>query len=102
LMPRASAMAEEALKLLAAHELYVAGFYFDRGNARAAIGRLSTLLRTYPGSGREPEALHMLGESYLRIGDRKSARRAFEELVARYPHDDLADDAHGELAELGG
>src|SRR5262245_21177061 len=44
LMPRASRMAQDALKLLAQHELYVAGFYFDRGNPRAAAGRLNTLL----------------------------------------------------------
>ena len=102
LMPRARDLAEEALKLLAAHELYVATFYFDRGHPRSAAGRLNTLLRSYPGSGLEPEALQLLGESYLEIGDARSARRAFEELLARYPNDDLASDARDALSGLGG
>jgi outer membrane protein assembly factor BamD len=102
LMPRARELAEQALKLLAAHELYVAGFYFDRGHPRSAAGRLNTLLRSYPGSGLEAQALQMLGESYLEIGDKPSARRAFEELMARYPNDELAADAREALAGLGG
>jgi outer membrane protein assembly factor BamD len=102
LMPRARQMAEESLKLLAAHELYVAGFYFDRGHPRSAAGRLNTLLRSYPGSGLEAEALQLLGESYLKIGDARSARRAFEELLARYPNDELAPDARDALSGLGG
>jgi outer membrane protein assembly factor BamD len=102
LMPRARDMAEQSLKLLARHELYVAGFYFDRGHPRSAAGRLNTLLRSYPGSGLEAEALQLLGESYLRIGDARSARRAFEELLARYPHDDRASDARDALSGLGG
>ena len=101
LIPRAREMAEQAVKLLAAHELYVAEFYYDRGFPRAAAGRLNTLLRSYPGSGFEPRALELLGQSYLDMGDRHGARRVFEELVARYPGDERADDARSELAGLG-
>jgi len=102
LLPRARDMAEKAVKLLAAHELYVAEFYYDRGHPRAAAGRLNTLLRSYPGSGFEPRALQLLGRSYVDMGDRHSARRVFEELVTRYPGDDRASDARSELAGLGG
>jgi outer membrane protein assembly factor BamD len=102
LMPRARELAEQSLKLLAAHELYVAEFYFDRGHPRSAAGRLNTLLRSYPGSGLEAQALQLLGESYLQIGDPRSARRAFEELLSRYPNDELASDARDALAGLGG
>jgi outer membrane protein assembly factor BamD len=100
LLPRAQKMAADALRLLAAHEFYVANFYFDRDHPRAAAGRLNTLLRSYPGSGYEPRALYLLGRSYAEMKDEKSARRAFEELVARYPGDELAGKAKGELAEL--
>src|SRR5262245_20535795 len=44
LMPRAKNMAEQATKLLAQHELYVADFYLSRDFPRAAAGRLNTLL----------------------------------------------------------
>lgn len=102
LMPRAKHMAEQAVKLLAQHELYVADFYLSREHPRAAVGRLNTLLRSYPGSGYEPQALYMLGESYAQIEDDKAARRAFQELITRFPSDDYADKARSEIGKLGG
>lgn len=99
---RAQRMTEKVVHLLAAHEMYVAKFYFDRDLPRAAAGRLNTLLRSYPGSGFEADALYMLGQCYLRIHDDKDARRAFQELIARYPRHDRAGRARDELADLGG
>lgn len=101
LVTRAKRMAADAVKLLAAHELYVAGFYYDREHPQAAAGRLRTLLRSYPGSEVEPEALYLLGESYMELRDHKRARRAFTELLERFPTDDHADDARDRLQELG-
>jgi outer membrane protein assembly factor BamD len=102
LVERAQRLAERAVKLLAAHELYVARFYLDREYPRAAAGRLNTLLRSYPGTGFDAEALYMLGESYLLMSDRDNARRAFERLIARYPKDAHSQQARGQLSELGG
>jgi outer membrane protein assembly factor BamD len=102
LVPRAQHMAEKAVHLLAAHEMYVAKFYFDRSLPRAAAGRLNTLLRSYPGSGFDGEALYLLGESYLKMKDDRGARRAFKELLARYPQHERAEKAKDELQELGG
>lgn len=101
LVVRAREMASDAVKLLAAHELYVAGFYFDRDHPEAAAGRLRTLLRSYPGSGFEASALYLLGESYLELGDDRRARRTFEELVERFPADEHASDARARLGEIG-
>jgi outer membrane protein assembly factor BamD len=102
LMPQAQKLAADALKLLAAHEFYVANFYFDRDHPRAAAGRLNTLLRSYPGSGFEPEALYLLGQSYTQMRDPKNARRAYEELVARYPGSDQSAKAKDALRDLRG
>jgi outer membrane protein assembly factor BamD len=102
LVPRAQHMAESAVNLLAAHEMYVAKFYFDRSLPRAAAGRLNTLLRSYPGSKFDGEALYLLGECYLDMKDDRGARRAFKELLARYPQHDRANDARDELSDLGG
>jgi len=99
---RAKRMAERAVKLLAQHELYVAHFYLDRDYPRSAVGRLRTLIGTYPGSGFEPEALLLLGETYLELKDRANARQAFEELTKRYPGTEFALTARDRLAELGG
>ena len=97
LIPRAQRMAAEAVRLLAAHELYVATFYLDRDHPRAAAGRLNTLLRSYPGSGYEPEALYLLGQSHLEMEDDKGARLAFKELIERFPNDEFAAKARDEL-----
>jgi outer membrane protein assembly factor BamD len=94
-------MARRALRLLAQHELYVAQFYLDDDHPLAAIGRLRTLLRAYPGSGVEPEALLLLGRTYLHLRDRSEARRAFEELVTRFPRSGHAEQARGYLREIG-
>jgi len=102
LVPRAQKMAENAVNLLAAHEMYVAKFYFDRDLPRAAAGRLNTLLRSYPGSKFDGDALYLLGECYLDMKDDRGARRAFKELLARYPQHDRAEQARDELADLGG
>ncbi|MGD8860368.1 MAG: outer membrane protein assembly factor BamD [Myxococcales bacterium] len=101
LIPRARKMAEEAIELLAAHEMYAAGFYYDRGHARAAAGRLRTLLRSYPGSSKEPRALLLLGRSYEQLGDLPRARAAFNALVERYPAGPDADMAREALGMLG-
>jgi outer membrane protein assembly factor BamD len=102
LVPRAQYFVERALKLLAAHEMYVATFYFDRDYPRAAAGRLNTLLRSYPGTGYDAQALYMLGESYQKMRDPTDARRAFEQLIARHPGDSYAKKAQSQLSSLGG
>jgi outer membrane protein assembly factor BamD len=102
LVARAQQMAERVVTLLAAHEMYVAKFYFDRDHPRAAAGRLNTLLRSYPGTSYDPDALFLLGQSYERMHDDKGARRAFKELIARYPRHERAEQARDELSELGG
>jgi len=102
LVPRAQRMAQAVVHLLAAHEMYVANFYYDRGHPRAAAGRLNTLLRSYPGSGFDPEALYLLAESYLDMHDEAGARRAFHELLSHYPQDARASKARSALGDLGG
>ena len=77
-----------------------ANFYFDRDHPRAAAGRLNTLLRSYPGSGFEPQALYLLGQSYAQMKDPKSARLAYEELIARYPSSEFTDKARRAEVEL--
>jgi outer membrane protein assembly factor BamD len=102
LVGRAQRMAQDAIKLLAAHEMYVAHFYLDGDHPLAAIGRLRTLITTYPTSGYEPEALMLLGETYLDLRDPEQAKRAFQEVAQRYPTSEYASPAKRHLAELGG
>jgi outer membrane protein assembly factor BamD len=101
LVPKARRMADRAVKLLAAHELYVAGFYLDRDRPHAAIGRLRTLLNTYPGSGYEPRAMLLLGETFLEMQDRAEARKSFESLAKQFPKSEEAASARDHLQGLG-
>jgi outer membrane protein assembly factor BamD len=100
-----SAYQEEAKKYvklctdhLAQYELYVARFYLRKEAYRAAIGRLEGLLRNYPGSSVEKDALYDLGVAYAERGYRDEARQTFETLALKYPA--KADEARSEIAKL--
>jgi outer membrane protein assembly factor BamD len=100
-LPRARQMAQETLELLARHELYAARFYLDRDHPKAAVGRLETLLNSYPKSSVEAEALLLLGETYLELENRAEARRTFQKLIKRFPGSDYADPAREHVGSLG-
>jgi outer membrane protein assembly factor BamD len=70
---------------LSEYELYVGRFYHKKGAYKAAAGRLDDLIRTYPGSSAEKDALYYDGLSYLALNERDRARAAFEALLKKYP-----------------
>jgi outer membrane protein assembly factor BamD len=70
---------------LAEYEFYVGHFYFRKKSFWAAIGRFEKLLRDYPDSSTEKEALYYKGLSHLEMGEKSQARLTFERLVAKYP-----------------
>jgi outer membrane protein assembly factor BamD len=80
----AQPLRREALKRLVDHEVYVARFYLDRDHPKAAAMRIEGAIRRYPGSGREPELLLALGQTYLHMGDQVRARDTFERVVHEY------------------
>jgi outer membrane protein assembly factor BamD len=100
-VPEAREMMQQALKLLAQHELYVAKFYLERDAYQAAVARLETLLNTYQGSGVEPRALLLLGRTHLKTRHKGDARKAFERLVNNFPESGQASKAEKHLRELG-
>ncbi|MDB4981254.1 MAG: outer rane assembly lipoprotein YfiO [Myxococcales bacterium] len=67
------------------HEVYVARFYLRGDHPKAAAMRLETALRRYPGSGRDPELLLALGETYLNMGDPRRAKETFKRIVDEFP-----------------
>ena len=99
---QAADMEQKTLALLAKHELYVADFYLTREQPNAAIGRLRDLLRSYEGSGLEPQALLLMGRTQLFMKDREAAHTTFRELIARYPDSGSAVQAERYLADTGG
>lgn len=101
LVGRANQMAHQAIRLLAAHELYVARFYLRRDHPNAAIGRLRTLITAYPTSGYEPEALLLLGDTYVELKNWQEAKKAYAELTQRFPKSPEVEAARTRLQRLG-
>jgi outer membrane protein assembly factor BamD len=84
------------------HELYVARFYLNKNNFEAAITRIQYALRNFarpPASGGntaaeddlgvEPEALLLMGETYLKMRKWGDARDTFVAIMKRYPGSSL-------------
>jgi outer membrane protein assembly factor BamD len=81
---------------LVRHELYVARFYLRKDNYLAAVSRIQYALRNFSGgasgpkggtaidSGLEPEALLLLGETYLKMHKWVDARESFATILDRY------------------
>ncbi len=69
----------------AEYELYVGQFYYKKGAYQSAIGRFEKLLKEYPGSSAEKDALYYAGLSYADRGDREQALTALNTLVKKYP-----------------
>lgn len=71
--------------VLARHELYVARFYLREGHYRPAIDRARYALARYGVSGLEPEAIVLMGETYLKAKNKPKAMEAFRRVLAEYP-----------------
>jgi outer membrane protein assembly factor BamD len=85
---------------LVRHELYVARYYLRSDKFDAAVTRTQFALRTYEGSGLEPEAMVLLGETYLKMHKAEEARRTFAEVVAKYPSSAFSTAAKNFLLEM--
>ncbi|MCK9419768.1 MAG: outer membrane protein assembly factor BamD [Nitrospirae bacterium] len=70
---------------VAEYELYVARFYYKKGSYQAAVGRCEKLLRDYPDTRSEKDALYYAGLSYRELGEKDLARARFETLAQKYP-----------------
>ena len=85
---------------LAEHEWYVAGFYAKRRHWAGAAGRYETLVRKFPGTPHEVDALLALADVYVRMEDRFKARQALQEIIVKHPDDPRKARAEQLLAEL--
>jgi len=85
---------------LVRHELYVARFYLKKDAFEAAAARVRYALKAYEGSGLEPEAMVLLGETYLKMHKAKEARATFAELLGKYPASAYGQTAQNFLMEM--
>jgi outer membrane protein assembly factor BamD len=87
---QADGLRRQVLQRLVDHEVYVARFYLNSDHPNAAALRLEGAVRRYPGSGREPELLYALGETYLQMDDPLRAKETFQRVVSEYAASDDA------------
>lgn len=97
---RARKMYVVCAKALAAHEWYVARFYWKKDRPMGTVLRLRTLLKRYPDVGYDEEALWLLGKAYMRVGRPRDAQATFQTLVTKYPKHRRAADARSALGSL--
>lgn len=72
---------------LAQKELWVAQYYYDRGQYAAALQRLELILKNHARqSAVLPGVLYLLGEIHFREGRRAEAARVVQRLVDEYPN----------------
>lgn len=99
--PEAKRKLVEVRRRLADHEFYVANFYIDRDNPKAAAARLRGLLEEYSGLGLDAEALFLLARAYLEQKDVESAKKALDDLIEFHPNHALASEAREYIATHG-
>lgn len=86
---------DDIRRRLLEHELYVAKFYLDRNYPEAAIGRLESAHKQYPGIGLDAEVLFLLALTYLKMDEIELSRSTFAELQTQHPKHH-----HGKQAKL--
>ncbi|MCB9558808.1 MAG: outer membrane protein assembly factor BamD [Kofleriaceae bacterium] len=97
---RAAEILAKVGKRLAAHEWYVARYYWDRKKPMGTVLRLRHLLEQFPGVGYDEEAMWLLGRAYLAVDMPDRARQAWGELVEKYPKAKRASEAREAIARL--
>jgi outer membrane protein assembly factor BamD len=99
-LPQGKKLLAEAEGRLAAHEWYVAEYYFKHRRWAGAAGRYETLVDEFPGSKHVPEALLKLARSYLALDEKHRARTALQNLIVNHPQDPRRPEAERLLASL--
>lgn len=85
---------------LAEHENYVADFYYRRRHYLSATYRYTTLLKDFPDSSFQEEALYRLGKSYFNIKQFTNARDSINRLLKEFPETSYKSEMAGLLEEM--
>lgn len=88
-------------RYLAEYEFYVGNFYFKKESYKAAAQRFDGMLREYPDSGKESEALYYLGLSYKNMGKKEKAMDVLGTLIDKFPGTSLSAQARNLIEAYG-
>ncbi|MEW6736050.1 MAG: outer membrane protein assembly factor BamD [Acidobacteriota bacterium] len=94
-LPRNAELEQEAK-----HNLDVARFYLKRKAYKAVTDRLLEISYVYPQFSRFDEVLSLLGETFLKMDDKKEAAKHYQRLVNDFPESQYAKEAKKKLADL--
>ena len=83
--PDAREKLARARDILADRDWYAFEFYKNREKWQVAALRLERLMKDFPGSAREPEALWQLADMYVRLSERFKAQKTLQTLIVKYP-----------------
>lgn len=100
LIPDAENHIRQLRRHLAAHEMSVARFYYNKHAYHAAIGRLLYLVQAYPHAPNLDEALFLLGTSYRAEENFVKAQQVFRTLVDRFPTSSYISRSRAQLRQL--
>jgi len=74
---------------------------FAKSDFEAAANAFDLVLEKYPENAKTVDAMFMKGQSFLKLGRKRSAAREFRALVKKHPDIGLAQRARDELTKLG-
>jgi outer membrane protein assembly factor BamD len=84
---------DEVRRRLCQHELYAADFYAKRQKWHAVVNRLDTLVKLYPNSGYDEQALFGIYDAYKKLKDDGRAQETLKRIVAALPGTKAAEKA---------
>ena len=98
--PDAREKLRKARDILASRDWYAFEFYKQREKWQGAAFRLEKLMKDYPDSTREPEALFQLADMYVKLSERFKAQKALQTIIVKYPASAQRGPAEKLLADL--
>lgn len=98
--PQATKMLLKVHGHLAAHEWYVARFYWERGKPMGTVLRLRRLLDRYAGTRYDGDALWLLGQAYMKVKMPERAKDVWQRLINEHPNHAQAGAARRAVADL--
>lgn len=98
--PDAKEKLAKARDVMAEQDWYAFEFYKKRERWQGAAYRLERILKSYPGSTREPEALWQLADMYVKLSETYRAQRTLQQLIVKYPESKQRPQAEKLLADL--
>ena len=97
--PDAREKLDKARGVMAERDWYAFEFYKKREKWQGAAYRLERIMKEFPSSPREPEALWQLADMYVKLSERFKAQKALQTLIVKYPASSQGKNAEKLLAD---